>query len=77
MARLLDSPVPEIRGLAFGFADPDGLGFEFRLYKTKDSRGWLSTQGGGEAYTLTNIRLDVTPVRMSNPLYSPWPAAAR
>lgn len=81
MAQLVDSPDEELKGLAFngralvqgGKAladDPDPtLGFEFRLSKTADSRGYYTGAWGGEDYTVTGIRLDVTPVRMSAPLY--------
>jgi cyanophycinase len=77
MGRLLDSPQRELRGLAFAPLETSGEsrpepGFEFRLAKTAQTLGWLSTAGGGEEYTIIQILLDVDPVRMADPLYRPW-----
>ena len=76
MARLLDSRATEVRGLAFGApgeqTGPANLGFEFRLYKGAGTRGWLSTASGSEAYTVTGVYLDIVPVKLAEPLYSPW-----
>lgn len=91
MARLVDSPEREARGLVFnGRAlsgadaqdDQPTLGFEFRLYKGADTLGWYTSAWGGEDYSVHRVYLDVTPVRMAQPLYRPWaeaqpPAAAR
>ena len=78
MARLMDSAVPEIRGLAFvPGADPGpmrDLGFQFRLYKGAGSRAWLADASGGPRYTLERVYLDVEPVRMASPLHTPWRA---
>lgn len=76
MAQLLDSPADEVRGLAWrakpqaGEREPE-LGFEFRLYKAPGLTGWFSGALGGEDYTVLNARLDVIPVRMSLPLFTP------
>jgi len=76
MAQLLDGPAPEVRGLAYrvkarpGDLSPD-LGFEFRLYKGPGLVGWFSGALGGEDYTVLKARLDVTPVRMASPLFTP------
>jgi cyanophycinase len=76
MAQLLDSPAPEVRGLAYrvharaGDAAPD-VGFEFRLYKGPGLVGWFSGALGGEDYTVLKARLDVTPVRVATPLVTP------
>jgi cyanophycinase len=81
MAQLLDSPAPEVRGLAFrarprpGDLAPD-LGFEFRLYKGPGLVGWFSGALGGEDYTVLKARLDVMPVRMATPLFTPLQAGA-
>lgn len=78
MAQLLDSPQPEVRGLAFrarpapGDPAPD-VGFEFRLYKGPGLVGWFSGALGGEDYTVLKARLDVSPVRMARPLFTPLP----
>ncbi len=79
MSNLLDSPLEEVRGLAFDarFAPGDpqrALGFEFRLYKGPGTVGWYSSRQGEEAYSVAGIRLDVTPVRVAEPLYRPWKA---
>ena len=74
MAKLIDSPAPELRGLAVqGLADaadtqPD-LGFEFRLYKGAGSIGWCSSASGAEECTLLNLRLDVLPLQLTRPFY--------
>jgi len=83
MGLLLDASYTEILGLAFDPRPAPGdalaaLGFEFRLYRAADSHGWYSDAQGGEDYTVQNLRLDVTPVRMAQPMYAPWaPTAPR
>ena len=81
MTRLVDSPDREVRGLAFNGralagADPQdeqpALGFEFRLYKGADTLAWFTSARGAEDYSVWRMRLDVTPVRMAQPLYRPW-----
>ncbi len=79
MAQLLDGPAPDVRGLAFrakprpGDLQPD-LGFEFRLYKGPGLVGWFSGALGGEDYTVLKARLDVIPVRVAQPLFTPLAA---
>ncbi|HEU4457614.1 MAG TPA: cyanophycinase [Methylibium sp.] len=81
MGNLIDNRQNEALGLAFAgipLADdpqPD-LGFEFRLKRGPESRGWYTGAFGGEDYTVLNLNLDVTPVRMRRPLYEPMNAAA-
>lgn len=76
MANLIDSARSELLGLAFNgkpAADdplPD-LGFEFRLYKGEGSAGWFTGAFGGEDYTVVRLRLDVLPVTIKRPLYTP------
>ena len=77
MAELIDSKQSEARGLAFdpksspheGVSD---MGFAFRLYKGKDSIGWYSDELGGEEYTVANLYLDIQPVRIARPMFTPW-----
>lgn len=74
MARLVDSDQRSVRGLAFAArpAEDDpapDLGFEWRLSADGATRGWLLT--GPESYTLAGVRLDIVPVRMTRPLYTP------
>lgn len=76
MTQLLDARSPEVRGLAYrvrprpGDLSPE-LGFEFRLYKGPGTMGWFSNALGGEDYTVLKVRLDVLPVRMASPLFTP------
>ena len=78
MSILIDSVQPEFRGLSFEAAPKAGdnladLGFLFRLYKGPGSIGWSTDELGPEDYTVVNLYLDVTPVRMPLPLFGPWP----
>lgn len=72
MTQLLDGAAAEVRGLAYranpkpGDRVPD-LGFEFRLYRAPGLMGWRD----GEDYTVLGARLDVIPVRVAKPLYTP------
>ncbi len=82
MAQLLDSPADEVRGLAYEPASGSGhhasrLGFEFRLYRAPGLKGWFSGAMGGEDYTVLNARLDVLPVTVAHPLYTPLQAPSR
>lgn len=76
MTNLLDSPLSEVRGLAYDLPRSDAAraepGFEFRLYKGVDTIGWFTSASGGEDYTVANVYLDVTPVRVAQPFYLPW-----
>ena len=77
MAQLVDSVKNEVQGLAFDPRAKPGdrladLGFHFRLYKAPDTLGWSSSEGGGEEYTVANVRLDVTPVRVPMPMFGIW-----
>jgi cyanophycinase len=76
MSYVLDGPRAEVRGLAFD-ARPDApapqpLGFEFRFYRGPDTAGWFTAASGDEAYTIANVRLDVMPVKVAQPLYRAW-----
>lgn len=82
MSILIDSVQPEFRGLSFEAAPKAGdaladLGFLFRLYKGPGSIGWSTDELGPEDYTVVNLYLDVTPVRMPQPLFGPWPGDRR
>ena len=75
MSFVLDGPTAEIHGLAFD-ARPDAslprdLGFEFRFYRGPDTEGWYAGVHGDDAYTIANVRLDVVPVKVAQPLYKP------
>lgn len=77
MRYLIDSNQSEARGLSFDVLPKPGdplaeLGFLFRLHKAADSVGWSSDEQGGEQFTIINLRLDITPVRLPQPLFSDW-----
>lgn len=77
MSRLIDSTRKEVKGLAFDVLprpnDPLAeLGFLFRLYKGSDSLGWSTEEFGGEQFTVANLYLDISPVRLPMPLYGGW-----
>ncbi len=77
MRHLLSSDRQTLKGLAFNptpvtnDSQPD-LGFEFQLRKGTDSLGWYAGGPGGAGYTIANIYLDVSPVRVRQPLYTSW-----
>ncbi len=76
MTGVLDGASAEVRGLAFDgsaeAAPPRDLGFEFRFYRGPDTLGWYTAGAGQDAYTVANVRLDVAPVRVAQPLYRSW-----
>ena len=79
MAYLIDSTRTEVSGLGFDSLpkpnDPlASLGFLFRLYKGEGSVGYYTEERGTEAYTILNIYMDISPVRVPYPFYSAWPA---
>lgn len=79
MRTLIDSAQTELRGLAFEPAPRTddavaSLGFVFRLYKGPDSVGWSTEALGPERFTVVNLRLDIVPVRMAQPLFTDWTA---
>jgi cyanophycinase len=75
MSFVLDGPTAEIRGLAYdarpAASAPRDLGFEFRFYRGLDTAGWYADVRGDDAYTIVNVRLDVVPVQVAQPLYKP------
>lgn len=82
MNYLIDSPLSEVHGLSFDVAPKPGdavadLGFLFRVYKGNGSYGWSTDEMGPEEYTVVNLYLDITPVRMPQPIYRPWPGPGR
>ncbi|WP_423594405.1 cyanophycinase [Roseateles sp. MS654] len=82
MSILIDSVQTEFRGLSFEAAPKADdaladLGFLFRLYKGPGSIGWSTDELGPEDYTVVNLYLDVTPIRMPMPLFGPWPGDRR
>lgn len=78
MIRIVDGKATESRGLAFDASpdatEPRDLGFEFRFSRRPDTLGWYDPVASADAYTLANLRLDVIPVRVAQPLLGPWRA---
>lgn len=76
MTYALDGPSTEVRGLAFDAgpeaAVPRNLGFEFRFSRVPGTSGWCSSALGGDSCTIENVRLDVVPVKVAQPLYGAW-----
>lgn len=76
LVQLLDGPSPEVRGLAYranpkaGEAQAD-IGFEFRLRRAPGFLGWRSVMRGGQDCTVIGACLDVLPVRVADPLFTP------
>jgi cyanophycinase len=82
LTQLLDGPAAEVGGLAYRArpdrADPaPDLGFEFRLRRGPGFQGWRSSARGGEDYTVLRARLDIIPVRVAQPLFTPLAAEGR
>lgn len=78
MGKLIDGAFTEVRGIAFHPRPAAGdalgaLGFEFILRKGAGSIGWATDAGGGEDYSVRDLRLQVRPIRMAQPMYGPWP----
>ena len=74
LTKLMDNKQSEAIGLAFDgfFAKTQATqGFEFRFYRAKDSRGWLTEAFGGEDYTVSNIHLDIRPIDVVASFYKP------
>jgi len=73
MYKLVDSPHDEAFGLSFdGDAarrQPETPGFEFRFYRTRESKSWESPTTLGDPFTVLNIFLDVRPITIRGPLY--------
>lgn len=72
MTKLLDNKYDEATGLAFdGAAAQHGPtdGFEFRFYRGPDTVGWETESFGGDDYTIVSIHCDITPIKITGPLY--------
>jgi cyanophycinase len=71
LEKLVDSDQQRAVGLAFG--DPAGRaperGFEFTFTRVPDTRAYATNHE--DAYSIYRIRMDVRPVRLHQPLYSP------
>lgn len=72
MFNFIDNDQKEAVGLAFTTMDSSAkrnLGFEFKFRKGPDSIGYYTGAFGAEDYTVINIYLDITPIKMAEPLY--------
>ncbi|RZL91218.1 MAG: hypothetical protein EOP73_28870, partial [Variovorax sp.] len=77
--QLLDSPADEVRGLAYRANPPAGerlpyIGFEFRLRRGPAFAGWRDPAAASDDGTVLDAQLDVVPVRVANPLFTPLAA---
>ena len=76
LKQLLDGEEPEVFGLAYRASPapreprPD-VGFEFRFHRGPAFAAWHDPAPGSDALTLQDARLDVIPVRVAIPLYTP------
>lgn len=73
---LIDNSQQQVIGLAFGDEPPPAnaknrTGFEFKFTKVAESVGYYSGASGAESTTVLNVRMDVRPVQMAQPLYLP------
>lgn len=71
LTQLIDSRQPEVIGLAFGMPGRPNAerGFEFRFRKAAGSLGYFIGDGPANRYTVLNIEMDMTPIKMRQPLY--------
>lgn len=79
LQQLLDGPADEVGGLAYrACPQPDEpapqLGFEFRLRRGAGLTGWRSSAHGDDC-TVVGAWLDVVPVQVARPLFTPLAAA--
>ena len=76
MVQLVDGPSDEVRGLAYricpgGHGPLPDIGFEFRLHRGPGLVAWRSAIQGFDDYTIVGARLDVIPVKVADPLFTP------
>lgn len=72
--QLIDSAQQQARGICFGnptsaASDLPELGFAFDFSKTAESSGWFSNAAGADAYTVSQIRLDVKAIKLNLPWF--------
>lgn len=73
MSGLAESARSHALGLAFDTQSKvkSDLGFEFRFSKIPETQAYFSGSSGAEAFTVMRLRLDVRPVKITQPLYAP------
>lgn len=79
LVQLLEGAVDDVHGLAYRApprpGEPMGdIGFEFRLRRGPGLVGWRSSARGCEDHTVLGAWLDVVPVRVAHPLFTPLAA---
>jgi cyanophycinase len=70
LQRLVDGDQAELQGLSF--VPPPGDGgpaFAWRLHRGPGTQGWVGADGG---LGVADARLDLRPVRLAQPLFTPW-----
>jgi cyanophycinase len=76
LVQLLEGPAEEVHGLAYRAKPEPGepmgdIGFEFRLRRSPELVGWRTSARGCEDHTVLGAWLDVVPVRVADPLFTP------
>lgn len=74
MGKLMESVHGEATGLAFDGAmarTQSVEGFEFKFTRDLESFAWYTELYGGDDYTIQNVRLDINPIQIAGPLYTP------
>jgi cyanophycinase len=73
MVQLVDSPWEDAIGLAFSLnsarQNAETPGFEFRFYRTGETKSWDSPTAIGDPYTVLDVFLDIRPITIRGPLY--------
>ncbi len=70
LQRLIDGDQGELHGLSFRPPPGDGgAAFAWRLHRDARTRGWVAADG---ELAVADARLDLQPVRMAEPLTTPW-----
>lgn len=74
LTRALDGKQPAVEGLAFRQipqGERNDEGFKIRFYRGDDTHGWYTSKGGFENYTVLNVYVDITPVKVAVPVATP------
>ncbi len=76
LVQLLEGPADEVHGLAYRAKPEPGepmgdIGFEFQLRRSPELVGWRTSARGCEDHTVLGAWLDVVPVRVAHPLFTP------
>ena len=70
LQRLVGGDQAELQGLSFRPPPGDGgPAFGWRLHRAPGTHGWVGADG---ALGVTDVRLDLRPVRLAQPLFESW-----